>query len=191
MVLASQGTQFDSASFNMGEGTCLELVPTPIKMTKGNTVAFEHQPFFERLLNSNCVITVVTSPTKDNRPLSHVPLWFGCNPTRPGHVGLSIGHRRSHDRLELRFGDGNIIEHVQFMHPPVALHKSTERRIEIFHLTPPAGQGRRVDFYLDNQFLASETFPNLTGNTIYQYQELDTQETAPMTRKQKTWKNCL
>ena len=29
------------------------------------------------------------------------------NPTKPKHVGLSIGHQKSHNFLEIRMADGN------------------------------------------------------------------------------------
>ena len=58
----------------------------------GDVVDFPDQPAVAAIINSpnGFRVSVVTTASHDGRPLSHAPLWFGCNPTKNTDVGFSI-----------------------------------------------------------------------------------------------------
>lgn len=135
-----------------------------VVLAKGDELDFPHESAFTELLNSKTGfrLTVETSPSKEKRPHSHVPLWFGSNPTRKGHVGISVGHKVSKDAFEVRLGDGSQQSNYVFKHPRVFLDTKTERRIDVSTIAD--GGGRRVDFYLNGEFVESHEFTKITGD---------------------------
>ena len=145
------------------DGHCLTWVSSPTTVDDRDVLVFQHDDVLPEVVNGHFQLKVVTTPTSDKRPFSHAPLWIGCNPTQRKHHGISIGHRTSRTSLEVRIADGTGLESVEFPHHTVPLHSRTERRVNVYVQTPPM-EGRRIDFYLNNTFIASRNISSINGD---------------------------
>ena len=158
----------------------------------GEILNFSHSLRLASIINSEhgFRITVVTAPARESRPLSHAPVWFGRNPTRNSHVGLSIGHRTSAQFLEVRAGDGSNLETHTFSHARAALNVNTMRQVDVVCMsshtedrvtsqdsqaTPPLRSqskklcpgGRMIIAYINGSTVGSKAFAKVKGELYH------------------------
>ena len=93
---------------------------------------------------------------------------FGLNPTKPNHIGFSIGHGKSSNQLEIRVADGNAFESKSIRHPGILLGARCNRTIHVVR----SAAGRSFSLKVDDQDVGSVMFDGFTRD-IYESELLD------------------